>query len=86
MMLLPSKYLDLESSVLRLSAFILAEMQHEPIIRLADLASRVDSYARGRGRFNFFPALNVLFLTGQLDYDDEEDVIISRPLMPAESV
>jgi hypothetical protein len=82
-MILPTKYLDLESSVLRLAAFILEELKREPMIRLAELASRVDEYASGKGRFNFFPSLNVLFLTGQIEYSDDDDVIVRRNAVPA---
>jgi hypothetical protein len=76
--ILPSKYLDLETSVLRLSAFILEQLGREAIVRVTDLAARVDEYTGGRGHFNFFPALNLLYLMGRLEFDEERDVVLSR--------
>jgi hypothetical protein len=76
-MILPTKYLDLQVSVLRLAAFILEELAREPIVKLPDLAARVEEFAGERARFNFFPTLNLMFLAGQLDYDISGDLIVA---------
>jgi hypothetical protein len=73
--IIPSKYLDLETSVLRLSAFLLEQLRRESIIRLTDLTARVDGYTDGRGRFNFFPAMNLLYLLGRIEFDEEHDLV-----------
>ena len=80
-MILPTKYLDLETSVLRIAAFMLEETRREPVIRLPALAERVDSFAAGHARFNFFPALNLLYLSGQIEYDEDADVLIRTPIV-----
>jgi hypothetical protein len=80
-----TKYLDLETSVLRVAALILEALRVEPAISVDDLLARVDSHTHGRGRFNFFPAVNLLFLTGRVDYRESKDAVVSLMGQSAEA-
>jgi hypothetical protein len=73
----PSKYLDLGTSVLKLAAIMLEQLHDEPEVGLEDLRERVERQAGEASRFNFFPALNFLYLVGRADYDEERDAVIS---------
>lgn len=78
-MILPTKYLDLQASVLRIAALVLQELVREPILRVPDLAARIDAATNGTGGPNFFPSLNLLFLLGCIDADAEKDLILYTP-------
>ena len=43
---------------------------------LPELEERVLSEAGDDARLNLVPALNVLFLLGRIDYDDDADAIV----------
>lgn len=84
-MIFPTKYMDLQTSVVRLAAFILEETSREPILRLSELSFRVEEFAGEFARFNFFPALNVLYLAGKIDYSEQGDFVVSLSALTTES-
>jgi len=75
-MIRPTKYLDLNTCIVRIAAIVLSELQLSHMIPLSELATIVRSRAGDGARFNFLPALSFLFLVGKLDYDDNSDTIL----------
>ena len=75
-MIRPTKYLDLDTCVLRVAAIVLSELQLSRVVPLDELDIIVRSRAGEAARFNFLPALSFLFLVGRLDYDDNSDTIL----------
>jgi len=76
-MIRPTKYLDLNTCVLRTAAVMLSELQQSQAILLNELDMIVRSRIGETARFNFLPALSFLFLVGKLDYDDNADALFS---------
>ena len=74
-MIRPTKYLDLKTCVLRISAIILAELHQSHVKRLDELDVVIRREAGDNARFNFIPALNFLFLLGEIEYDPDADAI-----------
>jgi hypothetical protein len=77
-MIRPTKYLNLNTCVLRIAAQILLELRDARIIPLDELDATIRSQIGDTARFNFIPALSFLFLLGKLDYDDKADVVVSQ--------
>jgi hypothetical protein len=75
-MIRPTKYLDLNTCVLRVAAIVLSELRLSRAMPLDELDAIVRSRAGESARFNFLPALSFLFLTGKLDYDDDADAVL----------
>jgi hypothetical protein len=73
----PAKYLDLTTSVVRIAAIVLEELQRRRSIHLRDLSDRIQAEVGERGLVNLIPSLNLLYLLGCLDYDGERDVVQS---------
>lgn len=77
-MIQPTKYMDLQSSVLNVAAEILQELQATRAIALDELDGLIRSRLGDSARFNFLPALNLLFLSGRLHYDESSDAVVSE--------
>jgi hypothetical protein len=75
-MLRPTKYLDLKTCVLRLASLILSELSAPRALPLPELEARALNEAGDAARSNVVPALNMLFLLGRIDYDDDADEIM----------
>lgn len=80
-MIRPDKYINLDNCVLSLSAEILAGLQKERAIPIADLDDRITAQFGENARSNVLPALSLLFLLGQLRFDASSDVIYAPPIM-----
>ena len=78
-MIRPTKYLDLRTAVVRLAAIVLEALQDEPVLPLRVLDERVQQEAGADARFNFYPALSLLFLLGTVEYDAKDDTIRTCP-------
>lgn len=79
-MIRPTKYLDLRTAVVRLAAIVLEALREEPVLPLGALDARVQQEAGADARFNFYPALSLLFLLGAVEYDADEDAVRARPV------
>ena len=77
-MIQPTKYMALEESVINVSAAILSELFRTKFIALNDLDGLIRARLGESARFNFLPAINLLYLTGKLDYDEASDAVISN--------
>lgn len=77
-MIQPTKYMALEECVINVSAAILLELFQTKVIALNDLDGLIRARLGESAKFNFLPAVNLLYLTGKLDYDEASDAIISN--------
>jgi hypothetical protein len=68
--------MDAKTSVLNIASEILHELQLTHVISLEELDEFIQSRIGESARLNFVPALNLLFLTGCLDYDENTDAIL----------
>lgn len=75
-MIRPAKHVDLNTCVLSVSAAILSELQRAKAIPLDELDEVIQTRIDATARFNFIPALNLLFLLGSVDYDQDSDAIV----------
>lgn len=75
-MIRPTKYLDLNTCVLRVAAIMLSELRLSRAMPLNELDAIIRSRVGDSARFNFLPALSFLFLVGKLDYDDDADAVL----------
>ncbi len=75
-MLRATKYLDLKTCVLRLAAVALAHLSRAGALPLPELEERVLGEAGEDARVNLVPALNLLFVLGCVDYDEDADAIV----------
>jgi hypothetical protein len=74
-MLTPRKHLDLDVSVLRVSALMLRELGKRGVMEFERLRAIVVKRAGPNAELAFLPALNFLFLLGKIDYHLKNDTI-----------
>ena len=74
-MLTPQKHLNLDVSVLRISALSLKEIRKRRTIEFNTLHTRICRRTGADGSLLFLPALNLLFLLGKIDYHIKNDSI-----------
>lgn len=74
-MLTPRKHLNLEVSVLRVSAILLREVKKRGVVELERMRSLVIKRVGSDGEFSFLPALSFLFLLGKIEYHIKNDTI-----------
>lgn len=75
-MIRPTKYLDLNTCVLRLAEVILSELREAQVVPLNELDMIVRTRVGDSARFNFLSTLNLLYLVGKIDYRDDSDEIV----------
>lgn len=75
-MIRPSKYIDLDTSVLNVAAVLLTELQTLRAVSLNELSDVVTSRINASAKYNFFPALSFLYMTGKVEYDENADAIV----------
>ena len=74
-MLTPKKHLDLDVSVLRISALILNELRRRSSVELEKLRAYVLRRAGNDAELTFLPALSLLFLLGKVEYHIQNDTV-----------
>ena len=72
-MLKPSKHLNLDLSLLRISALILSELRKYRLVEFEALRSCIARRAGDDSELVLIPALNLLFLLGRLNYHIKND-------------
>jgi hypothetical protein len=72
-MLRPTKHLDLDASVLSVSAQILRLLYRRRIMRYDELYGRLRRRIGDAARTAFLPALGFLYLLGRLEYHEGSD-------------
>ena len=76
-MIRPTKYTDLKTSVISVSAIIIAEMKQLSAINLDELREVVIDRLGDDAKINFLPSLSLLYALGKLNYDSDVDAIVS---------
>jgi len=74
-MLTPRKHLNLEVSVVRISALMLKELRRRGVVEFEPLRKLVVRRVGPDGEFSFLPALSFLFLLGKVEYHAKNDTI-----------
>ena len=74
-MLTPRKHLNLDVSVLRISALMLRELSKRGVIELDRLRALVIRRTGSDGELSFLPALGFLFLVGKIEYHLKNDTL-----------
>jgi hypothetical protein len=72
-MLKPSKHLDLDRSVLRVSSEILRELQKRRVINYETVLRIIKSRTSDDADVVVAPALNFLYLVGRIEYHAKND-------------
>lgn len=75
-MIRPTKYMDARTSILNIASEILTKLQSTHVVSLEELDEFIQNRLGESTRINFVPALNLLFLTGCLDYDENTDAVL----------
>lgn len=74
-MLTPKKHLDLDSSVIRVAALILSELQRRSVVQLEKLRAYIIRRVGEDGEIAFLPSINFLYLVGKVAYHPQNDTI-----------
>jgi hypothetical protein len=72
-MITPKKHLNLDVSVLRVSAFILRELRRRRTMDFQTLRQRISRSVGTDADLVFLPALSLLFLLGRIEYHAKND-------------
>lgn len=75
-MIRPEKYMQLEQCTLNVAAAMLSEIRQVLVLPLSQLEDLVVSRLGDAALANLQSAINVLYLLGLIDYDDENDVFL----------
>ncbi len=75
-MIAPTKYMDLNSCVLRLAAVLLDALRQSSVVRLDEAEQILVAAAGERGRRNLSPTLSFLFLIKKIAFMPDADAIV----------
>ena len=76
-MIVPTKYLDLQASIVNVSAYVMGCLVARGPIKYDFLLSLVENEVCPRARFQLPYALGLCYLVGVADYDSEADIVYS---------
>lgn len=79
-MIKPTKYTNIDLSVLGLSTEILKMLLSENTLKYNQIIGRIIQKKGGESKQNFLLALSFLYLLGKVEYFPEEDVIRLLPV------
>ena len=87
-MIVPTKYLDLDTSLIRVAALTLSTLREMGAVPYRELNQRVEDELGDDARLNLPPALGLLYTLGQIDYDPGADAVVSlrNPMSVTEEV
>ena len=77
-MLTPRKHLDLNTSLLRVSAIMLKELHKRGVVETLALKQRMIRRVGSNGELMFLPALSFLYLLGKVEYHVQNDTLEYR--------
>lgn len=80
-MIKPRKHLDLDISVLRISALILKELKSKRLVDFESVREKIKNKVGKDGELSFVPAISLLFLMGKVDYHLQNDSLEYLPAM-----
>lgn len=72
-MLIPTKHMDLDNSLIRISALIIKIIKRAKIIKCNELLDKLINSEGENVRYSFLPALNFIFLFGLIEYYPKTD-------------
>lgn len=75
-MIRPTKYLDLNTCVIRVAAEMLALLKGAEAIKYAELLGRLQIELSDTVQFEFVAALDLLYLLGKVEYHADSDSIV----------
>ena len=76
-MIRPTKYMKLDTCVLRVSAVLLAGIREFLAIPITEIEASVEAQLGEDGLANVHQALSLLFLLGLIEYDEGSDAIVT---------
>ncbi|WP_147564658.1 ABC-three component system middle component 8 [Clostridium tyrobutyricum] len=74
-MIKPHKYLDVDSSVIRVGSLILKEMLDNKIISYSELYNKIYNKVGKNVEYTFLPSLSFIYLFGKIKYYKESDTL-----------
>ena len=74
-MIRPTKYTDLNLSILNVASFIIKEFKSEPSLVYNELLDKIIGVLGEKSRFVFIDALSFLYCTGLIEYNLENDAV-----------
>jgi len=72
-MLTPTKHMNLDNSLIRISALIIKIIKKSKIIKCNELLNKLINSEGENVRYSFLPALNFIFLFGLVEYYPKTD-------------
>lgn len=72
-MLTPTKHMNLDNSLIRISALMIKLIKRAKVIKCNDLMSKLIKSEGENVRYLFLPALNFIFLFGLVEYYPKTD-------------
>lgn len=67
--------MDLENCVLSVAATIISVLKESLAMSISELDETIQVRISKDARFNFIQSINLLYVTGKIDYDDSSDTI-----------
>lgn len=74
-MIKPEKYMDLDNSVLSMSALILKQLKKNSLLKHSEIFNFIIREKGENSRVVFLPALSFLFLLNKIEYHQEIDTL-----------
>jgi len=79
-MIKPDRYTDPRTSIINISALVLVELNDFYAIQYDNLLNKIINNLGENARSNFPYALNLLYLLGKLEYDQQSDSFKSNEI------
>jgi len=73
-MLKPNKHMNLDKSIINITALMLVLLKKQKIIEYSELLEKTQSVLGEDIRYNFLQSLNLLYLLGKINYYPESDL------------
>lgn len=73
-MIKPTRYMNLNLSLIRVSSEIIELLIKSPIMKFDEILASLEQIIGNEVRFVFIPAIDFLYLLGIIDYHEELDV------------
>ncbi|WP_099336442.1 ABC-three component system middle component 8 [Clostridium cadaveris] len=74
-MIKPTKFLNLNTCILKISSEILSILIEEKSITFSDLQSKLLKDSNEDYEYNFLPSIDFLFLLGKIKYSPKTDIL-----------
>ena len=78
-MIRPTKHLDLDTCILNVAAHALSILKGAGAMQYDGLLKMLQATLSKRIRFEFVLALDLLYLAGRIEYDEDTDAVVLVP-------